>query len=54
MVMSAPNGWRSVIVPPPNPRAAIGGALRHAFPVDGRNRSLAGFESLMEQLRSIH
>ena len=27
-------GWRGVMVPPPNPLAAIGGALRHAFRVE--------------------
>jgi hypothetical protein len=53
MVMSAPAGWRCVMVPPPNPRAAIGGALRHAFPIDGRLRSLAAFEPLLARLRSI-
>ena len=53
MVMSAPTGWRCVIVPPPNPLAAIGGALRHAFPMDGRLRSLVGLEHLLQQLRFI-
>jgi hypothetical protein len=51
MVMSAPSGWRCVIVPPPNPRAAIGSALRHAFPMNGQLRSLAGFEHLLQKLR---
>lgn len=54
MVFSAPSGWRCVIVPPPNPRAAIGGALRHAFPMDGQLRSLTVFETLLNQLRAIH
>ena len=54
MVMSAPSGWRCVIVPPPDPHAAVGGALRHAFRMDGQNSSLTGFETLLNQLRAIH
>lgn len=34
MVNVQTGGWRSVIVPPPDVRAAIGAALRHAFPVE--------------------
>jgi len=54
MVLSAASGWRCVIVPPPNPLAAIGGALRQAFPVDDKLRLLIGFESLLQRLRAIH
>jgi hypothetical protein len=52
MVMSCLSGWRCVMVPPPNPKAAIGGALRHAFPMDGATRSLNGFADLLARLRS--
>ena len=53
MVISAPTGWRCVIVPPPHSLAAIGGALRHAFPMERRLRPLVGFENLLRQLRFI-
>ena len=34
MVNVQNGGWRGVLVPPPDTRAAIGAALRHAFPLD--------------------
>lgn len=49
MVMAADNGWRGVLVAPPNPLAGIGGALRHAFLVD-RDRSLQPFGDLLARL----
>ena len=52
MVMTCENGWRGVIVAPPNPLAGIGGALRHAFAVDGA--SLRDFDGLLAQLAEPH
>ena len=51
VVMSNPAGWRCVMVPPPNSRAAIGVALRHAFAMDGPTRSPRLFTDLLERLR---
>lgn len=42
--------WRDAIVPPPDPSAAIGSALRHAFPIDRTNRSLDPFAELLARL----
>ena len=50
MVMTHDPRWRGVLVPPPNRLAAIGEALRHAYPVDGAARSLRGFGDLLGQL----
>ena len=50
MVMANHNGWRGVLVPPPNPLAAIGGALRHAFAIDPAKRSLELFGELLARL----
>ena len=52
MVMSFEGGWRCVMVAPPNALAAVGGALRHAFPMNGSMRSLAPFEATLERLGS--
>ena len=49
-MMSCLSDWRCVMVPPPNPAAAIGGALRHAFPMDGETRSLHRFADLLARL----
>jgi hypothetical protein len=49
-MMSTPSDWRCVMVPPPNSCAAIGGALRHAFPMDGETRSLHPFADLLARL----
>ncbi len=51
MVMSCLSDWRCVMVPPPHPQAAIGGALRHAFPMDQATRSLHRFADLLARLR---
>ena len=48
--MDNERGWRGVLVPPPNPLAAIGGALRHAFRVDRRQASLTRFAGLLARL----
>lgn len=50
MVMAAETGWRGVMVAPPNPLAGIGGALRHAFIVDGAARSAQAFGDLLARL----
>ena len=50
MVMINEQGWRGVMVPPPNPLAAIGGALRHAFRVDRGEASPALFAGLLARL----
>jgi hypothetical protein len=41
---------RFVRVAPPSRQAAIGDALRHAFPMDGEMRSLKPFEDLLARL----
>lgn len=51
-MMSILSDWRCVMVAPPNPFAAIGGALRHAFPMDGEMRSLDRFADLLARLSS--
>jgi hypothetical protein len=51
MVMSGPVARGAVMVPPPDPLAAIGGALRQAFALDGRARSLRVFEPLLTRIR---
>ena len=48
--MSSLSGWRCVMVPPPDTLAAVGGALRHAFPIDGPTRSLDAFAALLARL----
>lgn len=50
MVMEQVQGWRSVMVAPPDPLAAIGGALRRAFPVDGAARKLDAYTLLLSRL----
>ena len=50
MVMTHDPRWRGVLVPPPNRLAAIGEALRHAYPVDEAARSLHGVGDLRGQL----
>ena len=50
MVMAAESGWRGVVIAPPNPLAGIGGALRHAFIVDGATRSVQAFADLLARL----
>lgn len=50
MVMAGESGWRGVIVAPPNPLSGIGGALRHAFIVDGAGGSLRAFGDLLARL----
>ncbi len=50
MVMEQRRDWRCVMVPPPNPLAAIGGALRSAFPVTGTMRALDAFSALLARL----
>jgi hypothetical protein len=39
-----------VLVAPPNPLVGIGGALRHAFTIDGATRSIEAFALLLERL----
>lgn len=41
---------RFVRVAPPTVHAGIGDALRHAFRMDGEQRSLDSFEDLLERL----
>lgn len=50
MVMANQQGWRGVVVAPPNPLAGIGAALRHAFAMDQAKRSLELFEALLARL----
>lgn len=50
MVMSGPVARGAVMVPPPGPLTAIGGALRQAFALDGRTRSLRAFEPLLMRI----
>lgn len=50
MVMVNEQGWRGVMVPPPNPLAAIGGALRHAFRVERAQGLPARFAELLARL----
>jgi len=50
MVMAVETGWRGVMVAPPNPLAGIGGALRHAYAMDGEMRSLEPFGDLLDRL----
>ncbi len=45
-------GWRGVLVAPPDPLAGIGGALRHAFLADAM-RSLHGFADQLTRLDRI-
>ena len=51
MVMSGHHGWRYVKVPLPDPLAAIGGALRHAFAMTGELRCHRRFAELLPRLR---
>jgi hypothetical protein len=53
MAMVTEQGWRGVLVAPPDPLAGIGGALRHAFLVDAAMRSLHGFADLLGRLDRI-
>jgi hypothetical protein len=48
--MATETGWRGVVVAPPNALAGIGGALRHAFLVDGAARSVQAFSDLLARL----
>ncbi|MGQ0558279.1 MAG: hypothetical protein ACT4OE_01640 [Sphingosinicella sp.] len=41
---------RFVKVAPPTVHAGIGDALRHAYHMDGENRSLKNFEELLSRL----
>ena len=50
MMMADGNGWRGIIVAPPNRLAGIGGALRHAFLIDTALRPLPGLAELLERL----
>ena len=50
-MISSRSDWRGVRVPPPDSSAAIGGALRHAFPVDETPRSLEPFADQLARLR---
>lgn len=50
MVMANIQGWRGVLVAPPNPLAGIGGALRYAFAMEPAKRSIERFEALLARL----
>ncbi len=53
MVMGNGTSWRGIIIPPPDPLAGIGGALRHAFMVDESCRSTAIYRQLVERLQQF-
>jgi hypothetical protein len=50
MAPTGPRAWQSVNLPPLSPIAAIGEALRRAFPIDAATRSLRLFERLLTRL----
>ena len=52
MVMSDLSDGRGEMVPRPNPLAAVGDALRQAFPADGAAASLHRFAELLARLGS--
>ena len=51
MLMSGPSARGAIMVPPPDPLTAIGGALRHAFALDRHARSLRMLEPLLARIR---
>ena len=42
--------WKGVIIPPPNPLAGLGCALRHAFILTADARSRPDFDALLDRL----